>query len=312
VTTGSLESITSIGVQAAPIFGTSSIGGSVSHTALVFTPESDGSGPSQRRPRPSNNTLVVPSRRDGILLSTGSLFDITEESGYMTGLQVETDAHISGWLRVGADPMTSGIRAPPGDASTTYTHPHGGQGSPQGRPAKLAFHVDDASTVLEFEPSPSGESTHITVPAASGTILTTGNLEAITAQSGFMSSIRVLHDSFLQGGMTVGSLASGRELTIQGVFGETMVYTEEYEGDSLRSKTAIRFENAPGSSSHVQFPASSGRVITTATLPDVHKLTADVMTASDSSQTRGNTLLGSNYRTPIQVRIVLLTLHVIL
>jgi hypothetical protein len=55
-----------------------------------------------RAPAPTlTNKLKVPSN-DGVLLSTGNLDDVTQESSSMTGLNISGDLHIHGWLQFGS------------------------------------------------------------------------------------------------------------------------------------------------------------------------------------------------------------------
>ena len=50
---------------------------------------------------PVTNKLKVPSN-DGVLLSTGNLEDVTQDSSSMTGLNISGDLHINGWLQFGS------------------------------------------------------------------------------------------------------------------------------------------------------------------------------------------------------------------
>ena len=125
ITTGNLEDVTSVGVLTSSIVAQSS---NATTTTLQFErcrETSDTScGMRQVSTTLKNNTLLVPSAADGIMLTTGNLEDVTLDSGSMSGLSVQTDVHVNGLLQFG-DTATSGIRLPPREGSVHYTHPHG-------------------------------------------------------------------------------------------------------------------------------------------------------------------------------------------
>ena len=55
-----------------------------------------------QKPSSIGNDLVLPSRADGILLTTGNLEDVTASSGGMTGLTVSNDMEVHGFMQFGS------------------------------------------------------------------------------------------------------------------------------------------------------------------------------------------------------------------
>jgi hypothetical protein len=197
VSTGNLQDITSMGVQLTPIEVVSSHNTS---TKIVF----ERNHPEMQHLRQVNqdilnNTLLFPNNLDNaMLITTGNLEDITLNSTAMTGLRVHGDVHIQRMLKFGDNSVNNGILLAPQLPSAVYTTPHSGRPSSYAQPGQLSFRVHDSQTVLEFEPPQDGKKlSTITIPARSGTILTTGNLEAVTAQSGSMHSWRQLGSTCL-------------------------------------------------------------------------------------------------------------------
>jgi hypothetical protein len=296
ISTGNLQDITSLGVQDAPLVARSS---AWSTTTIVFDAQNER-GLRQREARPTNNTLLVPSSASGILLSTGNLEDLKAESGSMTGLQVKTNLHVQNFLHFGMDPNANGLRAVPTEPSLNYVWPHGNQVAGFARPGRVNFFVHDSRIALEFEPAPGPVSKTISIPGVSGTIVTTGNLEAVTAESGYMTSISVLHDSYLQGGTVVGS--NGKtQLALQGYKDRTMVFTSP-TGENQHSRTSINFNLLQeDGAAHISFPPASGRVITTGNPGDVFGLNVTWMNVTKKTHMRGPVRVGTKYQTAMQL-----------
>ena len=329
ITTGNLEDITSVGVLTSSIVAQSS---NDTTTTLQFERCTETSGPKcgmrQVSSNLKNNTLLVPSASDGIILTTGNLEDVTLDSGSMSGLSVATDVQVNGLLQFG-DTATSGIRLPPREGSVHYTHPHGKQipgnsivGDGRG-PGQLAFLVDDGGSlgpttrVFEFEPRDPDDprdTTYLTVPARNGTAITTGNLESVTKEAGTMTSISVAGSSYLQGGLTLGDKDTyGKPtLTLKGSVSETIVHRNPVSINETHARlrktphpndkwsvTKIGFHTQHQARSNLQFPAASGTIITTGNLHDISMFDGELLNVSGTSHLRGPVRLGSNRSTPI-------------
>ena len=292
VTTGNLQQVTSLGVQVAPIVALSSHNTSTSirfergHPTLV-----------QANQNVLNNTLIIPNNLEqAMLLTTGNLEDITLDSSAMTGLTVENDVYIRRLLKFGDNSSNSGILLQPVFASDQYTKPHSGRPSSSARPGHLSFQVHDSQTVLEFEPTEAGSKlSEITVPSCSGTIVTTGNLEIVTAQSGSMHSLAIDWLSHLQGGVVVGSKLQ-TQLTLQGHAGHAMTFETFHSKAQSRSQystTEVKFELAGSNPSNLIFPAASGTIVSTGNMPDVHEYTGSSTLVHREAHLRGPMFVGS-------------------
>ena len=331
ITTGNLEDITSVGVLTSSIVAQSS---NTTTTTLQFErcmEDQDGEGNCGMRQVSSvlkNNTLLMPSAADGILLTTGNLEDVTLDSSAMTGLSVTTDVHINGLLRFG-DPTASGIRLPPRVSSLHYAHPHGNQHpgnvnpADQGGPGQLSFLLEKdgqggTTRVFEFEPrdpSDDRDTAYLTVPARNGTVISTGNLESVTKEAGSMTSLSVGGSSYLEGGLTLGNKAQYGKPTLafQGSVKETIVHRNpmninethwqlfgEAHPDDAWSTTKVGFHMQPQTRAQLEFPATSGTIITTGNLEDISKFEGQLLNVSGTSHLRGPVRLGSNRSTAIK------------
>ena len=293
VSTGNLQDITSLGVQMTPLQALSSHNTS---TKIVFErnrPEVQNLR--QVNQEVLNNTLLVPNNVDeAILITTGNLEDITLNSTAMTGLSVQGDVHIQQLLKFGDDSSRSGILLAPKLPSAWYTTPHSGRPSSYAQPGQLSFLVHDSQTVLEFETAQDGKKlSTIKMPASSGSIVTTGNLEAVTAQSGSMHSLAVDWLSHLQGGVVVGAKGI-TQLTLQGHADHTMTFETMHSKAQSRaefSKTMVGFELDGNRTSELVWPAASGIVLTTGNMPDAHEYTGSSTTAKEA-HLRGPTFVG--------------------
>jgi hypothetical protein len=296
VSTGNLQDITSMGVQLTPIEVVSSHNTS---TKIVF----ERNHPEMQHLRQVNqdilnNTLLFPNNLDNaMLITTGNLEDITLNSTAMTGLRVHGDVHIQRMLKFGDNSVNNGILLAPQLPSAVYTTPHSGRPSSYAQPGQLSFRVHDSQTVLEFEPPQDGKKfSTITIPARSGTILTTGNLEAVTAQSGSMHSLAVDWLSYLQGGVVVGEKGV-TQLTLQGHSNHTMTFESmrlKAQSRDEFSKTMVAFDLPPLHStetSKLVWPATSGIVLTTGNMPDAHEYTGS-STKTKEAHFRGPTFVG--------------------
>ncbi len=96
------------------------------------------------------------------------------------------------------------MRLPPRPPTPDYSAPRGGQPSGRARPGQLSLLLGASTTVVEFEPPPpggageGGGAVAVTVPAVDGTVVTTGNLDAVTAEAGAVTSLSVAGTSYLQ------------------------------------------------------------------------------------------------------------------
>jgi hypothetical protein len=331
ITTGNLEDITSIGVLTSSIVAQSS---NSTTTTLQFERcrgedrEGGGScGMQQVSSVLKNNTLLIPSAADGILLTTGNLEDVTLDSSPMTGLSVTTDVHINGLLRFG-DPGSSGIRLPPRESSVHYSHPHGnqhpGNSNADGRgPGQLSFLLEKdgqegTTRVFEFEPRDAGDArdtSYLTVPARNGTLISTGNLESVTKEAGSMTSLSVGGSSYLEGGLTLGNTAEYGYPTLEfrGSVEEAIVHRNpikvnhthwrvfgEAHPDDTWSTTKIGFHMQHQAKAALEFPAASGTVITTGNLEDISRFEGQLLNVSGAAHLRGPVRLGSNRSTAIK------------
>ena len=148
-----------------------------------------------------------------------------------------------------------------------------------------------------------------------------------------MTSISVGGSSYLEGGLSVGDTSAcalkGQDvgsltplaatkcnkpaLVLQGSLTETIVHTapirvnETYarlygrpHPSDAWSTTKIGFQIQPASQAEVQFPATSGTVITTGNLEDITRFEGKLLNVSGPSHLRGPVTLGANRSTPIQ------------
>ena len=230
-----------------------------------------------------------------MLITSGNLEDITLNSGAMTGLRVEHDVHIQRLLKFGDNSSRSGFLLNPVVASEQYTTPHSSRPASYARPGQLSFQVHDSLTVLEFEPAKDGSRlSTISIPASSGSVVTTGNLEAITAQSGAMSSVAVTWLSHLQGGVVVGSLLE-TQLTLQGHAGHAMTFETRHLKASSRAHnqmTEVKFDLASANASEIIFPAVSGTIISSGNMPDIHEYTGSSTRVHREAHFRGPIFVG--------------------
>ena len=331
ISTGNLEDITSVGVLTSSIVSQST---NTTTTTLQFERCQAASpaacGMRQVSSVLQNNTLLVPSAADGILLTTGNLEDVTLDSGSMSGLSVATDVQINGLLQFG-EASTAGIRLPPRLGSQHYSTPSGNQhpgnvnlpGSGRG-PGQLSFLLErdgqaGTTRVFEFEPrdatsSDSARESFLTVPARNGTAISTGNLESVTKESGSMTSLSVGGSSYLEGGLSLGKTSEYGQQTLvfQGSVEETIVHSnpiqvnkthhevtgEPAAGDRW-STTKLGFQMQPGAHSSLTMPATSGTIITTGNLEDVSEFTGQLLNVSGAAHLRGPVRLGSNRSTAI-------------
>ena len=283
VSTDNLQDLTSLGVQQQALVAQS---GPETQTTIEFESASDA----------TNNTLLIPNAADGILLSTGNLEDVTVDSGYMTGLRVSGNVHVRGSLRFDGSPMFSGLmQSPTEEPSDEYIRPHSGLKSSAGRPAHVRFRVSESTTVLEFEPAAVGvDNHHLTVRPVSGTMISTGNLEAVTAQSGSMTSLEVEQLSYLQGGVIVGTRGQ-TQMMIQGNQRDTITFNSTHPKSKMGedfSTTVFGFDLSPGKNASISFAAESGTVITTGNLPDIFEFTGQTINVSGSVHLRGPVAIG--------------------
>ena len=302
VSSGNLHDITSIGIQDSPLIALSSHNTS---TTLQF--ERDHPTLAQKDKDIINNTLVLPNNlNEAMLLTTGNLEDVRLDSGAMTGLSIENDVYIRGSLKFDDNNLNSGLLLSPSIPSKTYTQPHSGRPASFAHPGQLSFQVHDSLTYLEFEPAQGGvQLTNITIPACSGSIVTTGNLEAITAQSGSMTSLAVDSLSHLQGGIVVGTQLV-TQLYLQGHADHTMTFETKHPKSANRSqysKSKLTFELAGlgQNLSEIKFPAVSGTVISTGNTPDVHEYKGDLTRVQREAHLRGPTFVGPKLETQMEL-----------
>ena len=192
------------------------------------------------------------------------------------------------------------------------------------------------SRIFEFEPRDIDDlktTSYLTVPARNGTVITTGNLAQVTKELGSMTSISVGGSSYLEGGLSVGDTAGcalkgqgvGSQtlaatmcnkpaLVLQGSQDETIVHTAPIRVNETYARlfgrphpsdawatTKIGFQIQPASQTEVQFPATSGTVITTGNLEDITRFEGKLLNVSGPSHLRGPVTLGTNRSTPIRM-----------
>ncbi|EKX41203.1 hypothetical protein GUITHDRAFT_142133 [Guillardia theta CCMP2712] len=316
VTTGNLEDITAMGVLSAELKGWSSY---ESTTALKFERCYDGTcGIQQVSSKLANNTLSVPSFVDGDLLTTGNLDKISFESGNVSSLRVQNDMQVNGLFEFGPDKLKSGVRLPPREPSKHYLYPHGGQRAgytydASRGPGQLNVLTSTSTTVLEFEPSSPtlkmDPVSRLVVPFVDGTVLTTGNLEGITKDTGTLTSVFVSGPSYINQGFQVSN-DSNRDAAILSVrprMNETIIFQNPYDyvgsfnGTAFTtreaSRTVLKFGTQSQRRSSMQFPDASGRVITTGNLQDIDHFVGQNLNVSGKAFLDGAVVLGSNRST---------------
>ncbi len=349
ITAGNLQDVTRLGVQKAPIRAKST---NTSTTTIAFEPMVNGAL-RQRVSTPQDNTLLMPSSADGVLLSTGNLQDVNIDHEGVTGLRVLSNVSIRGWLEF-ADTATSGFSAPHRAPSYLYVYPAGGQPLGNQRPGQIPFGVGNSTTVLEIEPvaipqvverivarnvsrieirmvrnssDPNdvnatlipveetvidvvydtvyvedvqdvvhNKDKYITVPAANGTAVTTGNLEDVHADKGDITSMAVSGLSYLEGGLTMGTHVGN--ITMQGSLTSTITF-RGFDGN-FSTQTTLNFQVQDDSLQTFTMPAASGTVITTGNLKDFDVYVGNSMNVSGATAMDGKATIGSNFETPIK------------
>ena len=124
-----------------------------------------------------------------------------------------------------------------------------------------------AITKLGVDTATSSSKT-IKVPDASGTIITTGNLQHITA-FGTMDALTVSGSTLLNGNVFVGS-DSADVITFTGKFQGLTPFV--FEASAGGSRTSLAMENVPDSATanaNIKFPDATGTVITQGNLNDI-------------------------------------------
>jgi len=303
ITTGNLQDVTRLGTLEKPLVGQST---NTTTTTLQFARCAAGDescGVQQVSDTLVSNTLLIPSSADGIMLSTGNLEDVTLDSGAMSGLRITGDLHLTGLLSFSDATDESGFLLPPRAPSREYSSPSGRQRAGNRSPGQLSVQVGASFLTLEVEPRSSAarpDVAFLTVPATDGIIVSSGNLEDVTAEVGAMTSLSVGGGSYMEGGLTIGGEQGvNNTLALVGEVGRSIVFEKRVGDGDARSTTTLAFQSQVRSHARITFPAASGRVVTTGNLPDIAEFSGAHLNISGESHLHGAVRLGADKNTPV-------------
>jgi len=189
--------------------------------------------------------LTVPAR-NGTAISTGNLESVTAEAGALTSLSVAGSSYLQGGLTLG-DTKTYGKPTFTLQGSVEETMVHRNPVNVNETHARLSGQAHPADewsvTKVGFQMQHQARS-NLQFPAASGTILTTGNLQDISMFDGQL--LNVSGTSHLRGPVRLGT---NRSTPIQ--------FSGYLEGDIV-SRTAPRFADRRTNVEHVPAPYTWG------------------------------------------------------